>query len=309
MGEETIVEESVSKLPMARERFSLYLRAPHWIIERETSIKKVKKLNNRIIEVRFPRQKSAHFCYVDFASAEDRDKAYKELRTIPDEQKILITKMTKDRPTQLEKRIEKVQKKREAKIEVTTLLKGVSEREARDAKARSSSVSSKVSIINVPRNTIINDIKSVFPKAINISLDYPEQKNSPGKALLTYATPGDAVIESKRSVFLNDAELKLRIELNQDSNKTNASKRRGRNKAAVRYFDKKEGENKPIKKEKMDKNEIEPKNKQPRKKLQKNGNAKKSGHNQKAAGGEKKPVGKRGKKGAPKKNDEIKIYN
>lgn len=236
MTEETIVEEvAVSQLPKGKERFSLYLRAPNWITKRDTSAKKIKNLDARITEVRFPRQKSAHFCYIDFSSAENRDQALKELQKLPEDQKIVVSKVTKDKPQQLEKRIEKVKKGREAKREMTTLLKGIERQEKKDAKAkRNSDLTSKVAATNVPRDTSIDELKNEFPNAINITLDYPEAKNQRGKALLTFATPGDALNESKRSVTLNDSELKLRIVLNKHGELTKAQLRRGRNKAAGR---------------------------------------------------------------------------
>lgn len=318
MVDETVVEEQVSKLPTGKVHISLYLRAPNWITKRDTSAKKIKDLNNRITEVRFPRQKSAHFCYIDFGSAEDRDKALKELQSLPEEQKIFVSKVTKDKPKQLEKHIGRVQQKREAKKEVIALLKGVAQKEQNAKSKRNSELSSKVSVIKVPRDTTINDIKKEFPNAINISLDYPEQKNSLGKALLTYATPGDALTESKRSVTLNGSELKLRVALNREGKVTQAERRRGRNKAGARYFedrkpdsavDTKKDAKKVVKRGSADDSEAtkqqEPikkqvkKNAEPLKKQPKKTAEAKTARTKKAAG----------KKAATNESDEIKIYN
>lgn len=228
-------ENLVSKLPMPKEKFSLYLRAPHWITNREKSAGQVKELNQRIIDVRFPRQKSAHFCFIDFVSADDRAKAFKELQSLEADKQIVVTQVTKDKPNLLAKRIEKVEKKREAKKEVIALLKSVAEQESKDA-SRDEKLSSKISIKNIPKNTTINDLKNKFPNAINISLEHGEKITAPGKALLTYSTPNDALKDSKSLVTLNGTNLKLCIEYNKRPEATKATIRRGRKK--VRYFSK-----------------------------------------------------------------------
>lgn len=287
MGEKKVkveaVDEPVSKLPMGKEKISLYLRAPHWITNREKSAAQVKELSQRIIDVRFPRQKSAHFCYIDFNSAEDRDKAFKELQAIPKEKQIFVTQVTKDKPKLLAKRVEAVKEKRAAKQEVSNLLKSVNEQEAAHAAAnRNSRLSSKVSIVNVPRTVTMNDINKEFPKAIGVSLSFPDNKKNPGKALLTFSTPSDALKNSKRSVTINGTELKLHIEVNKNAQLTKAAQRRKKN---VRYFSKDE-KAKPVAAVKKEKSLISEKAKT------KNKNKKKT------------------KKAAPEiKSEEIKIYN
>lgn len=228
-------ENLVSKLPMPKEKLSLYLRAPHWITNREKSVGQVKELNQRIVDVRFPRQKSAHFCFVDFASADDRTKALKELQALEVEKQIVVTQVTKDKPKLLAKRIEKVEKKREAKKEVIALLKSAAEQESRDAN-QDKKLSSKISIKNVPKDITIDDLKNKFPNAVNISLEHGEKRTAPGQALLTYPTPNDALKDSKRSVTLNGKQLKLSIEYNKKPESTKAAIRRTRKK--VRYFSK-----------------------------------------------------------------------
>lgn len=298
---ETIDDEPVSKLPMAREKFSLYLRAPGWIKDREKSAAQVKKLNKRIIEVRFPRQKSAHYCYIDFNSAEDRDKAVKELQKIVKEKKIVVMPVTKDKPNLLEKRIEAVQKKRTIKREVTTLLKSVAEQDALQVAAkRNSNLSSKVSIINVPRTVTIDDIKNEFSKAIGVTLNFPPNKSEPGNALLTFATSKLAFQNAKRMVIVSGTELKLRIELNKVE--TKAAMRRKKGQRQLSIVPKMELVKKEKTEEKTEKSENPKKFEKP-KKLKTLKNSEQTEKKRKSAAKSKKI-----KRGA-KNNEEIKIYN
>lgn len=201
-------KETVSQLPMGKETFSLYIRAPSWITNREKSVAVIKDLNQRIINVRFPRQKSAHFGFIDFSTADDRDKAFTELKKIPAEKKIYVTQVTRDKPQLLAKRVEIVQAKRESKNEVKKLFKRVSQNEKNQAKPNQSN---KIIIINVPRNTTAGEITTEFSNAMSVKLNFPTKATLPGKAVLTLPTPADAIAELKRLVTIHNTKLSIRL--------------------------------------------------------------------------------------------------
>lgn len=201
--------------PAPEETFSLHVKGPKWIKDRENSESKLKKLNARITKVRHPRQKSADYVFVDFASAEDRDEAYKELFPLDD---VHVQLAHKHNPEVLENRKAKVQAKREAKQQLKALMKNIAKNEEREKHTnKQKKLSNQIVIMNLPKVTTKVELNEHFENVVDAKLNVgknPKRKFS--KAILTLATPTEALNASKKTITLHGITLKIQIHKNVD---------------------------------------------------------------------------------------------
>lgn len=207
-----------SKVPIGKvreETFSLHVRGPKWIKDRDNSEARLKELNARITHVRHPRQKSADYVFVDFANAEDRDEAYKELLPLKD---VFVQLARKDNAELVEFRKAKVQAKREAKKQLAALMKNIAKNEQREKKSKKpKKVSNQIVILNLPKETTQIELNEHFDNVIDYKLNLdknPKRKFS--KAILTLATPKEALNASKKEIKLHGVQLKIHVHKNVD---------------------------------------------------------------------------------------------
>lgn len=208
-------ESAVSQLPIGqapKETFSLHLKGPKWIKDRDNAASKLKELNARITNVRHPRQKSTDYVFVDFASAEERDEAYKELLPLKD---VHVQLARKDNPELVEMRKAKVQAKREAKQQLKQLMKNIAKNEQREKLAeKPKKLSNQIVILNLPKvatQTELNEHFDLVDAKLNVDKN---PKRAFSKAILTLATPKDAFNATKKEVTLHGVKLNIRIHLN-----------------------------------------------------------------------------------------------
>lgn len=203
--------QQVSKLPIGaapQSQISLYVRGPSWMKDRENALKRFKEINPKIKAVRHPRQKSVDFCFIDFASATDRDQAFEELKT---HKEITVKPITKDKPKLLKQRIRKVADKREAKIETRKLLKEIKKK---GAAKKQMNLTNQIIIPNVPIETTLTELKSQFPSAININLKLIKKKSKLNSAILTFATPSEALAATTKPIVSHSQKLNILLNKN-----------------------------------------------------------------------------------------------
>lgn len=214
-----------------KETFSLHVRGPKWIKDRDDSESKLKELNARIIKVRHPRQKSADYVFVDFVSAEDRDEAYKELLPLKD---VHVLPARKDNPELVELRKSKVQAKREAKKQMADVMKNIAKNEQREKEPeKRKKLSNQIVILNLPKVTTQIELNEHFENVIDSKLNLDKNpKQNYSKAILTLATPKEAFNATRKVITLHD--VKLRIRMHQNLNEIQKSKRQAKTKAKAK---------------------------------------------------------------------------
>lgn len=207
-----------SQLPVGqprKETFSLHIKGPRWIKDRENSESELKKMNVRITKVRHPRQKGADYVFVDFASAEERDEAYKELLPL---EGVCVQLARKDNAELVEKRKAKVQAKREAKKQLKALRRNIEKNERREKhSAKQKKLSNQIVIMNLPKVTTKVELNEHFENFVDAKLNLdknPKRKFS--KAILTLATPTEALNASKKAITLHGVALKIQLHRNVD---------------------------------------------------------------------------------------------
>lgn len=218
-------ETAKSQLPIGqapKEIFSLHVKGSKWIKDRDNSESRLKALNSRIIRVRHPRQKSADYAYIDFASAEDRDEAYKELLPLKD---VYVEAARKDNAQLVALRKAKVEAKREAKQQLAALMKSIAKNEQREKQSeKPKKLSNQIVILNLPKVTTRIELNEHFENVVDAKLGLNKNpKQTISKAILTLATPREAFNASKKVIKLNGIQLK--IQLHQNLNDVRKSKR------------------------------------------------------------------------------------
>lgn len=210
------VDTEKCKVPLGQtpqETFSLHVRGPKWIKNRDNSEAKLKELNARIIKVRHPRQKSADYVFADFSNAKERDEAYKELLPLKD---VFVQPARKHNSEFVEKRKAKVQEKREAKIRLAALMKNISKNEQREKpRERPKKLCNQIVILNLPKTTTQIELNEHFDDVVDtkVNLDKnPKRKHS--KAILTLATPKEAINASKKEITMHGTKLKIQLHMN-----------------------------------------------------------------------------------------------
>lgn len=180
-----------SSMNTAKERHTLYVRFPHKLNEDRTLAEsEVKSLNSKIIQVRIPRQRSANFCLVEFASKEDKEKALKKLKTVEvNDKRLVVKEATRNDKVKVEKKIEKVEAKRQVNDALGKLVNDIKNSVARNYAKRN--VTNGVMVKELKVGTTQGSIRDLFPEAIDIKMNVKaDRKNS--FALVWLPTPKDA---------------------------------------------------------------------------------------------------------------------
>lgn len=208
-----VAEVTKSQVPIGKvseDTFSLYVRGPKWLKDRKNAESKLKELNERIIRVVHPRQKSADFAYVNFIDAAERDKAYKELLLVTE---VNVQYPRKDNAEEVEKRKAKTLAKREAKQQLAALKKNIAKIETREKKSdRPTKLSNQIVIFNVPKEATQIELNQQFANVVATKLNVtknPKQKST--RAVITLATPKEALNASQQKIELHGVQLKIQL--------------------------------------------------------------------------------------------------
>lgn len=212
------MNENMNDQQSSAEKHSLYLRFPKKLnSDRTLAETEVKSLNSKIVRVRFPRQRSANFCILDFDTKVDKDKAGKKLKQIEIDGKHLVVKesITGDK-TKLAKKSEKIKIKREVNQTLVQLASEIKKSLAKDYGKRN--VTNGLIVRDLKARTTTADIKQSFPEAIDIKVTMkPEQKNS--FALIWLPTPKAAKEASKEMVQICGDEYVVSLQKDNKSQK------------------------------------------------------------------------------------------
>lgn len=239
MGESTQLSEEKpdESEPLAVEqKFSLYVRGAAWIKDRDNAANRLKEIEPRIQDVRHPRQKSADYCFIDFACAADREQSYEKLKSHPE---VEVKRVTKDVPRLLEKRQQKIAEKRAAKRETKKLIREIKKKEK--AKAKQAEKTNQIVILNVPKQVTRADLKQQYPNAIKIILrEANKKKGKRSPAIITFANTRDAYAASQEeSINLHGIKINVRLNTNKEF------KRNAKSKAAKRKPASQDGSQQP----------------------------------------------------------------
>ena len=187
---------------------TLYCRAP-WIRNRDVALAKLTEASKRILHIKFPRQKHANFCYVEYRSAKDRDVGLKELKDlVVDDCKLTVDKPSRDKASMLEKVKDKVAKKRETKRELTKTLKNIKKQQKiQNKKGRST----QIFVSNIPRDATREELEEQFGSLVDFKLKHNQNVNKKSSAYLTLATPHEAKAASQKEVSIRGTTLRANL--------------------------------------------------------------------------------------------------
>lgn len=185
--------------------FSLYVRAPNWIKESNSATKKLLEICPKIKTIRHPRQKSADYCFLDFATVEDRDQSYEEMKN---NKAITVKTVTKDNPELLEKRKNKIVEKREAKVLARKMLIRY-----KTNKTQEKEMTNQIIIAKIPAATTASELKNHFQDAVDINMKVAMNRKKFTSAIVTFAAPIDAKIASQKKITVYGEDLIVRLNI------------------------------------------------------------------------------------------------
>lgn len=205
------LDSSVEQLSKntTKEKFSLYVRGAAWIKNRDNAPSRLKEICPKIQEVRHPRQKSADYCFIDFASATDRDTSYEKLKSNPE---LNVKHVTKDQPKLLDKRKQRVLEKREAKKEARRLIAKIKKNEK--LKEKPIEKTNEIVITNLPVQTTATELQQHFADAVKINMKLRKKTKKFNTVIITFCSPHDAFTASKQELTLHDQKLNLVLNTN-----------------------------------------------------------------------------------------------
>lgn len=228
-------QQSVSKLVIGGEKekkISLYVRAANWLKNRDTVLSRFQEIHPKIQAVRHPRQKSADFCFIEFASIADRDQAYKELKGHAD---LKVKPATVDVPELLDQRIKKINENREKRSEARKLKRELGKIK-KTVDKKPTAMSTEIIVSNVPEGVTLAELKTHFPDCINARLnkmnkrEKSQSKLKTHSVIVTFAIPKHALSATQQKIELH--ERKVYIRLNMDAKrKTKKEKKAAENTA------------------------------------------------------------------------------
>lgn len=225
----------------SKTKFSLYVRGAAWIKDRNNAINRLKEICSKIQDVRHPRQKSADYCFIDFASAAERDTCYDQLKN---NSEVNVKHITKDQPKLLDKRKKQISEKREAKMEARRLLAKIQKNQKQHEK--SIEKTNEIIITNLPVQTTAVEVKQLFENAVKINMKLRKKFKKNNSAIITFGSTQDAFSASKQKLKLHDQQLNILLN-------TNTAFKKGKKNKRARPKTQVEGETKQ-KKSKVDAN-------------------------------------------------------
>lgn len=209
-SENEVEEETVETQPEVakEEKFSLYVRSAAWLKDRDNAVNLLKEIEPRIQNVRHPRQKSADYCFIDFATAVERDEAYESMKN---HSKLTVKPVIKDVPSKLNKRKTKIAEKREAKKETRKLLAKIKKNEKQNSNAEKTN---QLIITNLPKQTTVAELKEHFSTSVKINLKMKNKIQKFNTAIIMFPSPSDAIAASKESVLLHGQKVNAILNTN-----------------------------------------------------------------------------------------------
>lgn len=220
-----------SKLPLGvtdKTTFSLYVRGAKWIKDRDNAFDRLKELNTKIIAARHPRQKHVDYCFIDFASASDRDQALEELKACKE---IQVKPITKDVPKLVSKHVQKVAERREAKKESRKILREIKLAEKRKAK-KANDLTNQILITNLPVETTTSELKEQFEDVVDVNMKLAKKQRKYNSAILTFATPQEASQAAEKVIEMHGRKLNIILNSNKFFIKQKKLNKRKQSKAA-----------------------------------------------------------------------------
>lgn len=182
----------------------LFLRFPERLpVKHAECDELVKPLSDLITFVHRPRQPAARFCIVDFATLEDRDKAFEEIKKKNEKIVVNLPKVDDDKfvKSLIAKKLQTYERK---------LSKALLKKETKKQAAKGHFTPTIV-IVNAPSTTSMAQIKELFPDAIDIQTK-TANKRFEGKMFVsvTFPTTFDAKKNIRRKLELEGTPLIIR---------------------------------------------------------------------------------------------------
>lgn len=224
-ADESEEQQTNGTAALANDSFSLYVRGAAWIKDRDNAETRLKEIDSRIQAARHPRQKSADFCFIDFASAEDRDQAYEQLK---DHAEITVKTVIKNVPKLLNKRKRKIDEKREAKKETRKLLMSIKKKEK--SKENSTEKTNQLVITNLPPQATGADLREQYPDAVKVGTKLKNKMKKLHSAIVTFANPSAAFTASKKSIELHGQTLNVFLNTSTLFKKQTRTQKKNKNK-------------------------------------------------------------------------------
>lgn len=193
--------------------FVLYLRFHKKLTgDRPKAKKIIQRLNEKITNVRLPRQKSANYCLVDFLTKDDMDQARPQLSAIKIHGKPIKVSIAKTQnPIQMAKKIQLTAIKQETKDKVKNLIENINRSLARNPNV---SQTNCVVMKNIPKTIQESDVKKKFPHAIEFRFIPPKHGLKKMIAIITLPTPQEAYQATKKCVIINGEVFFLALQKN-----------------------------------------------------------------------------------------------
>lgn len=217
------VEENEAVAKEADDKFSLYVRGAAWIKDRDSAPNRLKEIEPKIQDVRHPRQKSADYCFIDFASATDRDESYEKLKN---HSELMVRQSTKNVPKKLEKRKKIVAEKREAKKETRKLIAKIKKNEKLNESTKEKT--NQIIIVNLPLQVTVTELKQQYPKAVKVVVKKNPKTKTMQTAIISFPETYEAFVASKESILLHGQ--KINVMLNKDSSLKQQTNKKSKNK-------------------------------------------------------------------------------
>lgn len=191
---------------------SLYLRFHHRLTDVQEDLEKeIKQLSPLIKVVRRPRQPHSRFCFVDFDTVEDCSQAKIDLREIKINKKnIFVREMNRDNKKFIQAKVKLQKKAADARTKIRKMKKEMKRAIKKGSKAQTNTLI----IDNIPNNSTEQEVKDLFPEAIEFVMKYPTLNRLNCLAFVTVPTPQDAFKLTKEVITLNGTTLSVRFSKN-----------------------------------------------------------------------------------------------
>lgn len=210
--------QTASKTKKIKHAYVLYLQFHKKLTgDRPKALQIIQKLNDKIVNVRLPRQKLANFCLVDFLTKEDMEAARSQLAAIKIHGKpikVTLAKTQKQQPAAASNSVDVTAMKPETNVKVKNLIENINR-----SLARNPNISQTNSIVmkNIPKTIQESDIKRKFPSAIEFRFIPPKHGLKKMIAVITLPTPQEAYQATKKCVIINGEVFFLALQKDSDA--------------------------------------------------------------------------------------------
>lgn len=188
---------------------SLYLRFHHRLTDVQEDLEKeIKQLSTLIKVVRRPRQPASRFCFVDFDTVEDCNQALIDLREVKINKKNIFARpVNRDNKKFIQEKVKLQKKTADARLKIRKMKKEMKRAIKKGNKAQTNTLI----IDNIPNNSTEQEVKDLFPEAVEFVMKYPTLNRLNCLAFVTVPTPQDAFKLTKEVITLNGNTLSVRF--------------------------------------------------------------------------------------------------